>query len=252
LLDWEEDETGRRTEFGYDEMERMNQMLVRGRGGDADRVTTFDYDAGGMRIAEVTVAGGLTNQTHWVYNLAGELTALIGTDGLTNSTSTSYTSGSRVTTDTLPTGATRISSFFKDRQARSVTGTAVEDEFYDPQIVLSSGDYRKGVKVYRDSELTQLKFERQVNWLGNEVLAKTPRFKGLGERERATLYDWTYDSQTNKITRGLAVAVTETGRADQLFTDDEPGDVPHRRQRGELGVGHMARPAGRRCDHVGV
>ena len=103
-------------------------------------------------------------------------------------------------------------------QPRSLTGTAVEDEFYDySAAVWTPGSYREATSVYRDSALTQLKQLRTVDWLGNEILLRTPQFKGTGNRDRYTYYDVDGNGQTS----GLVTRVTETGRASQLFTYDE-------------------------------
>jgi hypothetical protein len=101
----------------------------------------------------------------------------------------SYTDAFKITTETLPTLATRVTSFFKDRQVRSVTGTAVEDdEYHDPFLALwwPPASYREAVAVYRDSALTQFKVLRVVNWVGSEILSQTPKFQGTGYRNRYT------------------------------------------------------------------
>ena len=58
-MQWEEDESARRTEYTYDEMKRVYQKTLRGRGGDADQVITFDYDVLGNRTSETRTAGTL-------------------------------------------------------------------------------------------------------------------------------------------------------------------------------------------------
>ena len=217
---WEEDASGRHADYAYDEMKRVIQRIVRGRGGDADQVCTYDYDVFGNKISDVTVAGGLTNQTGWIYNLAGELTATIGIDGLTNSLSTDYASGHKIITETLPTQATRISSFFKDRQPRSLTGTAVENQYYNEFIFYSSPFSFLINGVYRDSGLTQEKRLRMVNWVGNEILFETPQFQ-TGFRDRFTDYAFDVNGQSPQ----LVAEIQETGRATQLFTYDELGQL---------------------------
>jgi len=217
-LQWEEDDSGQRTEYTYDEMKWVHQKMIRGRGGDADQVLTYDYDVFGNRISETRTAGGLSAQSRWIYNFAGELTATVGIDGLTNFVSASYTNGFKVVTESLPTLATTETSYFKDRQPRSVTGTAVEDEFYDYSAAAwAPGSYREARSLYRDSARTQLKQTRMVNWLGNEILLRTLQFKGIGNRDRYTYYD----ADANSQTRAVVTEVTETGRATQLFTYDE-------------------------------
>jgi RHS repeat-associated protein len=223
LLEWEEDEMGRRTEYTYDEMDRVLQKIIRGRGGDADQALTYDYDVLGRVIREVRSAGGLTVETRSIYNLAGELVATIAVDGLTNTVTTSYASGFRVVTETLPTLGTRVTSFFKDRQVRSITGTAVEDEYYLPFLALwaAPSSYREAVTIYRDSELTQFRETRVRDWLGAGILLQTPRFQAAGTRNRYTFYDVAVDGSS----RGLVTEITETGRATQLFNYDARGQL---------------------------
>jgi RHS repeat-associated protein len=223
-LEWDENESGQRTEYIYDEMHRIHQKTIRGRRGDADQVFTYEYNVLGNVISEKRSAAGLETHTRWVYNLAGELESTTGPDGLTTEVETDYNNGHKVVTETLPTQATRITSYFKDRQVRSVTGTAVEDEFRSQGVVQwSTGWWREGEATFvlRDSGLTQFKSLRAVNWLGNEILFRTPQFQGTEDEvhDRYTFYDEALDGTT----RQLPVVILETGRATQLFTYDELG-----------------------------
>lgn len=216
-LEFEINESGQRTEFQYDELHRIRQKLIRGRGGDADRVIAYEYDVFGNVASEQISAGELIITTSSQYNLAGELQSTIGVDGLVTSISTNYSGGNRIVSETLPTQATRITSYFKDRQLRSVTGSAVEDLYFNPFLGLwTATSYREAVSTYRDSAMTQLKQTRLINWLGNEILIQTKQFRGVGNRNRYT----TYDVNGNGATRQLPVKIEETGRVRQLFTYD--------------------------------
>jgi hypothetical protein len=98
-----------------------------------------------------------------------------------------------------------------------VTGTAVEDEYFNPFVaVWTPGSYREALSIYRDSGQTQLKQTQILNWLGHEILFRTPRFQGVGNRDRYTFYDVDGEGKS----RQLATNITETGRATQLFTHD--------------------------------
>lgn len=219
-VEWEKNEAGRRTDYIYDEMNRVHQKIVEGRGGDANRITTFDYNVFGNVISEVVTADGISLQATSTYNLAGQLVAAVGADGLTNRIETSYTSGAKVVTETRPTSATRITSYFKDRQPRTQTGTAVEDEYYAPfMAVWAPGSYREAFSVYRDGALTQLKRTEIVNWLGQEILFRTPEFQGMGNRDRYTQYD--VDGEG--LSRQLVNSIAESGRATQLFSYNSLG-----------------------------
>lgn len=214
LVQWEEGASGQRTEYTYDELHRVAQKTVRGRGGDADKVTTYDYDVFGNVVSEQTSAGGLVISTLSHYNIAGELDSTTGSDGLVTSVNTSYAGGFKVITETLPTQATRVTSYFKDRQMRSMTGTAVEDMYFNPFLGLwTATSYREAVSAYRDSAFTLLKQTRLVNWLGNEILVQTRQFKGVGNRNRFT----TYDVDGNGVTRQLPAKIEETGRVRQII-----------------------------------
>jgi RHS repeat-associated protein len=218
--EWEEDASGQHIEFLYDELHRLSQQTIRGRGGDADLVITCDYDVRGNKVSELRAAGGLSTSRSWSFNLAGELTSMTGTDGLATTYSTSYTGGFKTVTETLPTQATKITVYFKDRALRRITGTAVEDVYFDQSLVQwTDTTYREAVTAYRDSGLTDFKMMRAVNWLGNEVVFRTKKFKNAGNRDRYTYYDFT----PNNITRQLVTRVAETGRVVQLFTYDSLG-----------------------------
>jgi YD repeat-containing protein len=128
LVEWEEDQAGQRTEFVYDEMRRISNRTIKGRGGDVDRVFNSEYDVHGNKISETVTAGSLISQTKWIYDLTGDLTAVITPDGLTNTTDTVY-NGTKTVSETHGSQATQVTSYFKDRTPRSVTGTATEDRF---------------------------------------------------------------------------------------------------------------------------
>jgi len=221
-LEWVKDESGQETDYTYDEMLWVYQKTVLGRGGDPDQTTTYEYDVLGNVSSETRAAGGLTAEKQWTYDLAGELASTTDMDGLTTQTANDYSAGYKVVTETLPTQATRITSYYKDRQVRSITGTAVEDEYLVPDLVqwsYTSYPYREATWVYRDSGLTQLKSLRVTDWVGNEILFKTPQFQGAGYRYRFTYYD----DDGSDYTRQLPVEIDETGRAIQLSTYDNLG-----------------------------
>lgn len=219
LLQWEEGETGQRIEFVYDEDRRVSQKTIRGRGGDADKVISYEHDVFGNIISEQTSAGGLTTSTSSHYNLAGELDSKTGIDGLTTSVASTYTGGFRVVAQTLPTQATQVTSYFRDREPRSITGTAVEDLYFNPFLGLwTATSYREAVSIYRDSAMTQLKQTRLINWLGNEILVQTKQFQGVGNRNRYTTYD-----NSGGQTRQLLVKIEETGHARRMRVYDALG-----------------------------
>ena len=105
-----------------------------GADGRDDIITTYDRDLGaldcgcdGARSVERT-AGGITLTSIAKTDSAGRPSERTDENGYT--TTFSYVDDRRITTETMPSGATRITENYLDGRVKSITGTGVIPEYY--------------------------------------------------------------------------------------------------------------------------
>ena len=113
--EWDEDRTGVRTSYLYDDLRRV---LSETRNGIT---RSFQYDAEGRVLQEIQTAGSLALTNRYQYNRAGQLTNQLDLAGL--QTTWTYQQGGRLVTKTAPGGATEITESLADGKLKSVTGT---------------------------------------------------------------------------------------------------------------------------------
>jgi YD repeat-containing protein len=98
-----------------------------------DIVTNLIYDAAGHILTNTSSSGALTLASSAGFDLSGRITRATDEAGLT--TTYTYASNGRITTNTLPGGATRIMERYVDGQPKSLTGSAAITEYYDYYLV---------------------------------------------------------------------------------------------------------------------
>lgn len=147
-LDYTIDDSGTRTNFTYDSSGRPATKTRLGAAlGSATSptlTTSFVYDATGKITSQTTSNSNSTSETLVTarsYDIAGrtisEMTAGYATAGSSSTSAvvTSFDYGSyadpyRTTTTTLPSGATRIETRYKDGRVKSITGSGVVAQYF--------------------------------------------------------------------------------------------------------------------------
>ncbi|HYG33889.1 MAG TPA: RHS repeat domain-containing protein, partial [Clostridia bacterium] len=130
---WERDETGTKAFFTYDSLKRLVSVRKEGVAAgnypsQADITTSITYDAQGRVLAQVRSAAGLALTNSFIFDLAGRVKSETDANALT--TQFVYESGGRRTTKILPNGLTEIRENYLDRRLKSLTGTAVVNEYH--------------------------------------------------------------------------------------------------------------------------
>jgi len=182
-----------------------------------DRVSssTTTYDANGTTTSHTRSAGGLSVSSGSTSSHGGRV--LSSTDELGRTTTYTYAvdgnTGQRTETETGPGGVTRITTYHRDGQLKSVTGSGVVSEFYEYSVSggllvttvrLGAADSPRLRKTYTDGDGRLIKEESPLP--GGRTLTRTHH----------------YDSQ------GRLVRVQRTGLADER-TDYDGFGRPYRR-----------------------
>jgi RHS repeat-associated protein len=248
---WQRDETGLKTNFGYDTMDRVTAVVQESASGVPVQATTFKYDANHRirfrRVGPVDSNLLPTGDEQLVaeirYDWGGRITKRIvpggATDGSANATgiffSYSYGNGDRDVTETIPTG-TRSTTRYADGRLKLVNGTAVAtQESYDYAGFDSLGRHQTVISF--SNEVNKRPRTITVDWLGRVAEERVNGSLGSSKPIVTTTH---YSSpfvvngvpDTDKGTRGLleSVRVAEmTGTtplyltAERLFEYDEFG-----------------------------
>lgn len=123
---WSIDEDGVRTDYAYDTARQLIET-TRSEVGDGDTVvtpetiTTYTRDAVGRVLALTTDTGPLRTTETATYDLLGRLTRQ--TDILGRTTTTSYSEDGLTVTQTLPSGATLVTTSYTDGASAHASGT---------------------------------------------------------------------------------------------------------------------------------
>jgi RHS repeat-associated protein len=135
----ETDETGVKTSYAYDSLQRIQAITNKCYGGRPDTTVTLTRDANGQVLHQSTVAGSLSLNEYWTFDLAGRLTGHVDKSGI--AASTDYSANGQIQTVTYPGGITSITEQFLDRRKKSLTGSGVVAEYYDYDVLSSSRSY---------------------------------------------------------------------------------------------------------------
>lgn len=214
-LQWEEDETGNRTEYTYDPAGRVATAVKKGTAAiPGDLTTTFTYDADG-RITQQVVSGAATGEqlvTTRKYDDAGRLWQ--ETPPGLGTTLYTYDPANRSQTITYPSAATRTETYEIDGRLKSVTGTAVVPEYYTYSVQPATG-YR--VTRINSGTVTSVRYaESWTDQMGRTVRKSRPGFTG----QEDFVESFTFDPANGQLK-----SQTRTGYAPTLFEYNSLGEV---------------------------
>lgn len=207
----ESDERGIVTGYGYDDYGRRHQETRAG------VTTTHGYDTEGRAVTTTRSGGGLSLASSRGYHPTGELAWETDEGGLTTSYAYSTNGvGGRIETVTLPSGATRITEYYRDGQLKRVSGTGAVAEFHDYD-AFQGGRWEK---VYLgSSDASSPRFRTTYfDMLGRVTHEEYPALNGNAVVTVASTNF--YDSATGQL-----VARAEPGLARRLYTYDSLGNV---------------------------
>jgi len=208
----EKDTRGIERTYIYDDLQRLETEIKEGieQGpwpAQSDISTTYTYDAAGRRLTETVSAGGLSLSTINQYDLAGRLRR--STDSANLVTSYDYEQGGRVTTVTLPGGATEVTTRYLDGRVRSVTGTGVFSKYYEYGVNPDGTQWTKVSVARADSPRWE---KTTMDMLGRTIRIEKPGFTG------------TETIQNEYNTKGQLVKITTAGMTETLYEYDELGN----------------------------
>lgn len=207
----ESGERGVVTGYGYDDYGRRHQETRAG------VTTTHGYDTEGRGVTTTRSGGGLSLASSRGYHPTGELAWETDEGGLTTSYAYSTNNvGGRIETVTLPSGATRITEYYRDGQLKRVSGTGAVAEFHDYD-AFQGGRWEK---VYLGSSDASSPRWRKTyhDMLGRVTHEEYPALNGNAVVTVASTNF--YDSATGQL-----VARAEPGLARRLYTYDSLGNV---------------------------
>lgn len=195
---------GTRTEYAYDELQRLKTQTKKGiaaSGGfpaQADIMTTYSYDAEGRKLSETKASGANSLTTSNTFDKSGRIKT--STDNAGQITNYSYSNGGRTERVTLPGGATRITDRYLDGETKSITGTSVVSKYYDYGVSGSSYGIKFTTEFTGDGGFSSPRWvKKKFDWLGRVIDLEKPAFtaptlrqiisynsKGQLTRERTT------------------------------------------------------------------
>lgn len=196
----ETDMAGIATRFVYDDLKRLASRINMATGV----VTAFTYDAADRRTSSTQSNEGMALVQTRLYDRAGRLRAQTDPAGLV----TRYAEEEKVSTTTLPGGATEISARHLDGRICSVTGTAVVARFYRYGVNRDGSQWTTVHIGGADSP----RWEKTVRDLAGRVVSVAkPGFEGVEVTRNV------YDD------KGRLVRVESPGRAATLYVYDQLG-----------------------------
>lgn len=201
--EWEEDRVGLLTSYTYDDLKRV---MLDSRGGV---LHAYTRDAEGRVLTRTRSAGGLIQVSSNVYDVAGRMVQSVDEQGL--ETSWTYEEGGRITTRTLPGGATEITETYKDGRVKSVTGTGVPHRHYEYGV--ESNGFR-WTKVFTGPDDSPMWERTTTDPLGRTVLVERPDFGGA----QSSVTEYFYNN------KGQLIRIAHPHRADILYEYDELGN----------------------------
>ncbi|QHI69274.1 RHS repeat domain-containing protein [Tichowtungia aerotolerans] len=120
---------GQQELYNYDALERRDDVTRLGEGTQPDIGIIYGFDAAGRQVSMTEAGGGLTRTTASTYDLAGRLQSSTNEAGL--ATSYIYENGGRISSVTLPGGATQVTENYIDGRTKRVSGSAVIEQTYE-------------------------------------------------------------------------------------------------------------------------
>lgn len=227
------DAVGTKTLYTYDSIGRVSTSVKEGVGAStpyaaqADITTTYTYD-GANRVKQTVSSGGSLSLTSLAeYDLAGRIKNSTAPGGyLTLFAYANVTNGGTTVTTTmrgtLPSGGPdKIVETYRDGQTKSVTGTAVVEEFFTPGLDGSAN--RTVAHRMGPSGSTTFTTTTTTDWLGRKIAFAQAKWGG-----GTATSTWVYNSG------GQLVKTTGPGIADTLYEYDTLGAL--KRQGLDLGT----------------
>lgn len=223
---------GTQVQKSYDEFQRLSQTTLKGVAAGSypaqpDVVTTYTYDAANRVISTKRAAGGLELTTSISYNLAGLPNTK--TDERNLSTSYAYADGGRTVTVTLPGGAIKIETRYRDGSPKSETGSAAPNAYHattrNSDGTLTNTDY-----LLRASDLAAIQGATTTTLAG--VLNAIPRRTSvttdwLGQKlreERPSATGTPFAKQYFYDAQGRLSKAIEPNLADSRYTYNNLGE----------------------------
>lgn len=222
LIDYSIDDTGIRTDFTYDSMNRVLTKVRQGASGlgtsIATTTTTFSYDVLSNPISEIITstgsaetlttlrtfdaAGHVTSETKPGYNTAGSSTA-------SASTTTYGYWGDKVLGTTLPCSCTVNEDYYYDGRKKSKTGTATVAEYYSYSVE-SNGGIKTRIHIGTNGGARY--HDAWADMIGRVTKKSAPGFTGQAASEEVFFYEDNTGANTGRLVRS-----TKTGLADTLY-----------------------------------
>jgi len=191
----------------HDDLGRVLEQIKRGTAGTADIITEYTYDAQGRRLSQTVTAGELILTSAGDFDLAGRVIQSEDTAGLV--TGFDYAQGGKVTTVTLPGGATEIAARYMGGRTKSITGSGVIPKYYTYGV---NADGTQWIRVDTVSETSPMWEKTTVDMLGRTLSIEKPGYTGTETTQ--FLYD----------ANGRLEKTITPGQADTLVEYDELGN----------------------------
>ena len=174
--------------------------------------TEYVRDCRGRAVLETESAPGVETRTaSRTYDARGRVVSVIDAQGRT--TVYAYSADNRTTTETLPSGATRITTVNPDGSLASVTGTAQAAEFYTYGVTEDGLEWTQVNYLSPDGARWRRTY---ANGFGETVREEWP---GFGDAPAIMRRDTEYDAL------GRLVRVEETGKPVETRKHDCFGEV---------------------------
>lgn len=191
---------GRQYSYVYDALGRL-VIRTQENGTRPAIITTYTYDGAGNILSTTTAAEGtaLSLETSGEVDLSGRSTRTIDPGGLL--ALTSYDDTTRSSTATSPGGGTTVTARYIDGQAKSMTGTAVTDTYYDYGVDTTTGwrwttVYTGELPGYGDFTAIPMWRRIWVDVLGRTVKVQVPTFPAVHVTNPAiTTTEYSYDTK---------------------------------------------------------
>ena len=208
---WEINELGEKTVYAYDSLKRVTNCTHIGMSqlgtypAQSDISTNTVYDSAGRIILQSISAGSLFQSQMTDYDKSGRIIKMSGMDEI--ATNISYNADCRVITETRPGGLTVVRSNYLDGRLKSVTGTAVVNQYYDYSITDNTQPEPVAWEYYYDYPKNVTRTYYATNsgsrWVENITnpyrLLCCKRYPGFGSFEGSTNLDQTYTHYGRKI-----------------------------------------------------
>lgn len=217
--------TGQMSNYEYDLLGRMLSTATYLPNGNT--VTNrYTYNAEGQVLTEIWQgAGGVELVKSNAYDLAGRLVSSNAFDG--TQTTWGYDDAQRLTVQTNADGGTVITELYKDRQLKSITGTAVVPVYYDYGVYSDGSQWTTeytgpdGTNSLRwtrtVTDMAGRLIREEISGTGGTVLTNSYEYNALGQLVRKTHYFlpdtlYEYDELSRVTTEGYDL--NENGELD--------------------------------------